>query len=534
MVVTAHPLATHAAVDMLKEGGNAVDAAVTAAFCLGVVEGYYSGIGGGSFILYRRNRDRLALVIDARERAPSGAGPKMYYRNGQADRYLSRSGPLAAGVPGTVAGLTELLSEAGTVSLARALAPAIELAAVGFPIGLRYSRLIERERESFNRFPSTREIFFPKGTAPVPGSLFKQPDLAGSLKAIAEEGAKAFYEDEIADAVVRCMEREGGLISASDLMNYKTRRPQAVLGNYRGMEIITMPPPSSGGIALVQILNILEGYDLAALGHNSAGYIQLVAEAMKAAYFDRASFLADDAFFKVPRGGLTAKDYAAAWRERIAKGRAVEPERPADPSVFGDGRHTTHLSVVDSELNAVSITQTINGVFGSRLVVPGTGILLNNEMDDFNIRGDTPETEGNPTGIVNRVEPGKAPLSSMTPTLVLREGVPFLVLGSPGGTRIITTVLQVLLNVVDFRMDIQAAVSAPRFHHQWAPDTLYVEEQIGPETVAGLEGMGYHTARRSCWSNSQSILYDPEEKLLFGGSDPRGIGRAASPDGMDY
>ncbi|MFC2076925.1 gamma-glutamyltransferase family protein, partial [candidate division KSB1 bacterium] len=298
--------------------------------------------------------------------------------------------------------------------------------------------------------------------------------------------------------------------------------------------IITMPPPSSGGIALVQILNILEGYDLAALGHNSADYIQLVTEAMKAAYFDRATFLADDAFFNVPKAGLTAKDYAAVWRERIIRGRASELDRPGDPSDYGDGRHTTHLSVVDSQLNAVSITQTINGAFGSGLVVPGTGIMLNNEMDDFNIHGDSSGNEGNPTGTMNRVEPGKAPLSSMTPTIVLRDNRPFLVLGSPGGTRIITTVLQVFLNVVDFRMDIQAAVSAPRFHHQWRPDTLYVEDQIGPDTVAGLKGMGYDIARRSSWSNSQSIQYDPMEKLLFGGSDPRGIGRAVSPDGMDY
>jgi gamma-glutamyltranspeptidase/glutathione hydrolase len=539
MVTTAEEHATRAGVEMLASGGNAVDAAVTAAFVLGVTEPYHSGLGGGGFILIHLANGK-DVALDARETAPAAATRDMFVRKG-VPQDASRLGPLAVATPGLVAGLTEALARWGTKSLADAMAPAIRLAEEGFPISERHARILESVRATgfAQRFPETAGIQLPPLDRPIaPGWKLVQPELAESLKLIAREGPDAFYRGAIAKAIAAEMERQGGILTAHDLDVYRTKLRDPVRGSYRGLEVISFPPPSSGGIALIETLNVLEGFDLAARGAGSSASIHVIAEAMKLAFADRAAWLGDSDFVDVPTRGLVSKDYAATLRARInppwwrrapwywfSGERTIAVKGPGEPP---RDTGTTHLSVTDASGNAVALTQTINLIFGSGITVPHTGVILNNEMDDFSVAPDVP----NAFGLVdvrgaNAVAPGKRPLSSMTPTIVLRGGKPYLVSGSPGGPRIISATLLTILNIVDYRMNPEEAVSAPRFHHQWVPDTLTVERAVPRDVIEGLERRGHKVeVSTRDWSSAQTIMIDPATGLQLGGSDPRSDGLA--------
>jgi gamma-glutamyltranspeptidase/glutathione hydrolase len=539
MVVSAQAHATRAGVEMLRAGGNAVDAAVATAFALGVTEPYHSGIGGGGFLLVRLASGE-AFALDARETAPAAATREMFRREGLA-KDASRLGPLSVATPGLVAGLAEALARWGTKPLPEALAPAIRLAEEGFAIGPRHARVLGAAAEMGipARFPETARIQLPPGgKPPAPGWRLVQPELAKTLRTIAREGPDAFYRGGIAKAIAAEMERQGGLVKLDDLDAYRTKLREPVRGTYRGLDVLSFPPPSSGGVALVEALQVLEGFDLAARGAGSSASLHVVTEAMKLAFADRAYWLGDPDFVDVPVERLVSRAYADALRARIDPpwfrrapwtwGRGERALRVAGPGFQADDAGTTHLSVTDAAGNAVAITQTVNLLYGSGITVPGTGIVLNDEMDDFAVAPNVP----NAFGLVdvrgaNAIAPGKRPLSSMTPTIVLKDGRPFLVTGSPGGPRIISTTLLSILNVVDYGMDAQEAVSAPRFHHQWLPDELVLERAIPEDVRDGLRRRGHElevSARD--WSSAQVIVVDPKTGLHTGGSDPRSDGVA--------
>ncbi|MCP8688640.1 gamma-glutamyltransferase [Marinobacterium sedimentorum] len=523
MVVTSHYLATDEALKVLENGGNAIDAAVTAAFALAVTQPRSGNIGGGGFMLVSSETAGEVVAIDYREKAPAGATRDMFLdKDGNADSDLSRYSHKAAGVPGTVAGLALALEKYGTLSLADALAPAIRLAEDGFVIPSRFSDGISERADRLRQFESSAKVFFkPDGSLYQAGERFVQKDLAATLKRIAAQGVKGFYEGETADLIVAQMQRGGGLISHEDLKNYAPAIRKPVHGNYRGYDVYSMSPPSSGGTHVVQILNMLEGYPIAEMGHNSAATIHLMAESMKRAYADRSEYLGDTDFVKVPVAGLTSKDYAAELRAGIDPLKATDSAslKPGNPVPY-ESNETTHFSVVDKFGNAVSNTYTINFSYGSHIVVDGAGFLLNNEMDDFSAKPGVPNAYGLLGGEANKVEPGKRMLSSMSPTIVQKDGKNFLVTGSPGGSRIITTTLQVLMNVIDHNLNIQAAVNAPRVHHQWLPDEIRVEEGISPDTVKLLEGMGHKVSQQAAMGAIQSIMV-AEDGTFYGGADPR-------------
>lgn len=523
MVVTSHYLATEEALRVLKAGGNAVDAAVTAAFALAVTQPRSGNIGGGGFMLVSSEERGEVTAIDYREKAPAAASRDMFLDEaGEVDSERSRFSHKAAGVPGTVAGLALALEQYGTISLAEALAPAIRLAEEGFEVPARFSEGIKARADRLRRFESSARVFFKAdGSFYEPGDLFVQKDLAATLRRIAEQGVKGFYEGETADLIVAEMERGGGLITHEDLKNYRPVIRTPVHGRYRGHDIYSMSPPSSGGAHIVQILNILEGYPLAESGLNSARSIHLMAEAMKRAYADRAQYLGDTDFVEVPLGGLTSKAYAAELRAQIDPERATPSVeiRPGKPLPY-ESNETTHFSIVDQYGNAVSNTYTINFSYGSHIVVDGAGFLLNNEMDDFSAKPGVPNAYGLIGGEANRIEPNKRMLSSMSPTIVMKDGRNFLVTGSPGGSRIITTTLQVLLNVIDHHLNIQAAVNAPRVHHQWLPDEIRIEQGISPDTIALLRQMGHRVVQKPAMGAIQSIMIGADG-VLYGGADPR-------------
>jgi gamma-glutamyltranspeptidase / glutathione hydrolase len=545
MVVTSQVDATLAGVQMLEAGGNAVDAAVAAAFALGVTQPFSAGIGGGGFLLVRL-ADGTTVALDARETAPDAATRDMYVQPGVAGN-ASLQGALAVATPSWVAGLAAAQERFGTMPLARVMEPAIHLAEDGFPIGPYHARMIERMRRALpaERFPETHRIQFPPpGQTAEPGWVLRQTDLAGTLRTLAAEGPSAFYEGPIALAIAEEIHRRGGRLARADLEAYgrsgvKLRAP--VRGRYRGYEVISFPPPSSGGTTLLEMLNILEGFDLRGRGAGSSASIHVAAEAMKLAFADRNTFLGDPDFVDVPVAGLVSKSHADALRARInppwwrrapwSWGRgevAIHVEEPGFPL---DDSGTTHLSATDADGNCVALTMTINTPYGSGITVPGTGIVLNNEMDDFSKAAGTP----NVYGLVdvrgaNAIEPRKRPLSSMTPTIVLREGRPFLVVGSPGGPRIITTTLLAVLNVIDWGMDVEAAVAAPRFHHQWLPDVLYLEPEVPADVVEGLRRRGHAVeVSDDHWSAAEAVEIDPQTGWQLGGSDPRRDGLAAGP-----
>ncbi len=525
MVVSQNPEATRVGREVLEEGGNAVDAAVAVSLALGVTEQYHSGIGGGGFILIYQASGAAVTAIDAREKAPASARRDMFA--GPENRGKSEEGALAVGVPGLLAGLDTALEQHGTMELAELIEPSIRLAGDGFRIGYYYSRKIEEKKEKLQRHPESARIYLrDDGSAPPPDHLLVQKDLACTYGKIAEEGTRYFYRGELAGVIADFMKEQRGLITREDLASYAPVVRKPVRGTYRDVTVYSMPPPSSGGIHLVQMLNVLEGFDVKDLGFGSSRYLHTLAETMKWAFRDRAAFLGDPEFFPVPLGRLTSKKYAAGFRERIDPDTALVLEAHAPRP--GGGTHTSHLSVLDRWGNAVAITQTVNLDFGSGLTVPGTGIVLNDEMDDFAAEPGVANFFGLVGSEANAAAPGKRPLSSMTPTIVTKDGKVFMVLGSPGGPRIITSVLQVLVNVIDFGMPLGDAVAAPRVHHQWNPDALFYERRgLAPEVIEELQRYGHTVKPRGSCGAVHAIMADQETGYVFGAADRRLEGSAA-------
>jgi len=527
MVATGEEIAAQIGVEILQKGGNAVDAAVTIGFVKAVTYPQAGNLGGGGFMLIYSAKTKKVIAIDYREKAPAKATRDMFLdEQKNVDAKLSRFSYLSAGVPGTVAGMAMALEKYGTLSLAEALAPAIALAEKGFIITLAFSNSIKKNAKRLKKHPTTAAIFFKlDGSFYEAGDRLVQSDLANTLKAIAKKGIKAFYQGEIAQLIVKDMQAHGGLITKTDLANYQPGLRKPIQGTYRGYDIYSMSPPSSGGVHIVQILNILENYDIGLLGHNTAATIHLMAEAMKRAYADRSKYLGDTDFVSVPLTGLTSKAYAATLSQQINSQKASLSQDilPGKPTHY-ESNETTHYSVVDKEGNAVSNTYTINFGFGTGIVVKGAGFLLNNEMDDFSAKPGVPNAYGLIGGTANAIEPHKRMLSSMSPTIVLKDGKPFLVTGSPGGSRIITTTLQVIMNVIDHKLNIQEAVNAVRIHHQWLPDEIRVEEGLSLDTINLLTEMGHKVVVKKTMGAAASILID--QNTLYGANDPRRQGMA--------
>lgn len=523
MVSSQEHYATEAGLAVLKEGGNAVDAAVTIGFTLAVTLPEAGNIGGGGFMLVHLAKDNQTVAIDYREKAPLAATRDMFLNaQGEVDPEKSRYSYLAVGVPGTVAGLTMALEKYGTISLERALKPAIELAEKGFPVYEDLQKSLIAIKERMQASPASMAIFYKPGGVPYElGEILVQKDLARSLRLIAQEGSKAFYKGAIASAIVADMEANGGLITKEDLAAYKPVMREPIRGTYRGYEIYSMPLPSSGGVHLVQMLNLLEGFSIGELGHNTAQTIHLMAESMKLAYADRSKFLGDSDFVPVPVAGLISKSYANELRRKININRATPSQEiaPGNPKHFAESNDTTHYSVMDKYGNVVANTYTLNFSFGTQLTAAGTGILLNNEMDDFSAKPGVPNAFGLIGGEFNAIEPEKRMLSSMTPTIVMKDDKPYLVTGSPGGSRIITTVLQVIMNVIDHKMNIAAATNAIRVHHQWLPDTLDIEQGLNGDTIRLLTEKGHKISVQNAMGSTQSIMGVGES--FQGASDPR-------------
>ena len=529
MVASQEAKATRVGTDVLRRGGNAVDAAVAVGFALAVTLPRAGNLGGGGFMLLHLAARNETVAIDYRETAPAAATPTMFLRpDGEPDPARSRDSALAVAVPGTVAGLALAHARygSGRFTLAELLAPAERLAREGFAVADDLADTLPGAAGRLGRFAATRAIFF-NGDRPLGlGERLVQPDLADTLAAVAAGGPDAFYRGETARRIAAAVSEAGGIMTGEDLARYRPVIRSAVRGTYRGVEIVSMPPPSSGGVHLIQILNMLEGFDVAALGAGSAEAIHLMAEAMKPAYADRAAYLGDPDRVTVPVRALTSKGYAKELRAGIAPDRA----RPADEISAGDaapfeGDQTTHFSVVDRDGNAVSNTYTLNFSYGLGLVADGTGVLLNNEMDDFAAKPGATNAYGLVGGEANSVEPGRRPLSSMTPTFLFRDGRLLMATGSPGGSRIITTVLGVILGVVDFGLNVAEAVAAPRVHHQWRPDFLLVETGLSPDTLQLLRNKGHRVVVGSTSGSANSIVVGPDG--LAGAADPRQRGTLA-------
>lgn len=522
MVSTQEKLATEAGLQVLKEGGNAIDAAVTVGFALAVTLPRAGNIGGGGFMMIHLADKNQNIALDYREKAPLKATADMFLdEQGEVMQNKSRFSPLAVGVPGTVAGLVMALDNYGTISLERALQPAIALAEKGFIVTHDFVDSLNFARSFLNKHLASQAIFYPQGNPPIVGEIFQQPDLAKSLKLIAQEGKKAFYAGEIAQAIVQEMETSGGLISLEDLAKYQPVIRKPIEGHYQGYDIYSMPPPSSGGVHLVQILNILKPFKLNQLGHNTAKTIHLMTEAMKLAYADRSKYLGDPDFVDVPIDSLTSQKYANQLSKKIELNRAIPSTKiaPDNPLKYQESHETTHYSVVDKDGNAVANTYTLNFSYGSGITVPNTGILLNNEMDDFVAKPGVANAYGLTGDEFNAIAPEKRMLSSMTPTIVLKDDRVFLVTGSPGGSRIITTVLQIILNVIDFKMNIAEATVAPRIHHQWLPDKLYLESGVNQDTRDLLNKKGHNLETSRAIGSTQSIM--KIDNFLSGFSDTR-------------
>ncbi|MGE5431455.1 MAG: gamma-glutamyltransferase [Syntrophomonadaceae bacterium] len=528
MVVSASDLASQVGVLILKRGGNAVDAAVAAGFALAVTYPPAGNIGGGGFmVIHLKNGKDIAL--DYREKAPAKAAKNMYLDSlGNFDPSRSTEGFLSAGVPGSVAGLIYALEHYGTMKLEDVIQPAIDLAADGFPLSFRLAEAIASEFPQFKKNPSSSKIFIHDGAPLKEGFIFKQPELAKTLMLIKEKGKDGFYKGEIAELIERQSRLMGGIITKEDLVNYSVVEKEPVKGSYRGYGIVSMPPSSSGGIALIEALNILENYSFTKEDWNSSSYIHRLVEALRYVYADRSKHLGDEAFYPVPKEWLTSKDYAKSIFSKITDKSISSKDVLPGTAPKHESMQTTHYSVVDSYGNAVSTTTTLNSSFGSKIVVDGAGFLLNNEMDDFSSKPGEPNQFGLIGSEANSIEPGKRMLSSMTPTIVLKNNKPFMVIGSPGGSTIITVVLQTIMNVIDFHMNIQQAINAPRIHHQWLPDELYYEEfGISKDTFDNLKNMGYIFGGERILGRAEGILIDPADNIIYGATDPRGYGKAA-------
>jgi gamma-glutamyltranspeptidase / glutathione hydrolase len=540
MVASVHELASQVGVEIMRAGGNAVDAAVATGFALAVVHPQAGNLGGGGFMLIRM-ADGVTHFVDYREKAPAAATADMYLdAQGNVIENASLVGYKAVGVPGSVAGLAFAQKNYGKLPLAQVMAPAIKLAHDGFPLAWEDAR--DLRDEDLATFPESKLIFQRDGNYYKPGETFRQPELARTLERIAKDPDE-FYHGAMARELAASIHQGGGLVTAEDLAGYEVKERKPIRGSYREYDIISAPPPSSGGIALVEILNILEGYDLAKFGAGSAGAIHLAVEAYRRAFFDRAEFLGDPDFAKIPVAQLIAKKYAAGWRDSIDPAHASASKDLQRPAVFNEleeyakshpldlapvrePENTTHYSVVDPAGNAVAVTTTLNDSFGSRVTAEGLGFLLNDEMDDFTSKQGVPNNYGLIQGPANAIGPGKRPLSAMSPTIVLKDGKLFLVLGSPGGPTIISTVANVLMGVVDFGMDIQEAVNAPRFHHQWLPDEIRAEDRISPDTLVILRAKGHKFKMEHLWGDGECIEVDPKTGERLGASDGRNNGKA--------
>jgi len=541
MVATVHPEASKAGVTIMQQGGNAVDAAVAIGFALAVVYPEAGNIGGGGFMLFRRP-DGDVHFLDYREKAPARATANMYLDSkGNVIPDMSTVGYKAIAVPGSVAGLAYAQQHWGKLSLKQVMAPAIRLARDGFVLDCDQNKSFQNR--DLAKFSESHRIFQRDGNYYRLGEVFRQPELARTLERIADN-PDDFYHGAMAGELADALQKGGGLITAEDLAHYEVKERQPIRGTYRGYDIISAPPPSSGGVALIEVLNILEGYDLAKQGEGSAQAIHLTAEAYERAFFDRAEFLGDPDFSKIPVAQLIDKRYGTAWRETINLRRAspsINLRRPAifsqldsyasthpQPRSIHESENTTHYSVVDPEGNAVSVTTTLNNTFGSAVTAEGLGFLLNDEMDDFAAKQGVPNLYGLIQGPANAIGPGKRPLSAMTPTIVLKNGKLFLVLGSPGGPTIITTVANVLMGVVDYGLNVQEAVNAPRFHNQWMPDGTKLEKVgFSPDTIRILEHMGHKIdVSERFWGDAECIAVDDKTGERLGASDGRNNGKA--------
>lgn len=546
MVVAQEPLAADVGARVLRAGGNAVDAAVAVGFALAVTHPTAGNLGGGGFMLVRLANGQTNF-IDFREKAPGAASKDMYLDAASKPTRDSLVGWRASGVPGTVRGLELAHKKYGRQSWLQVVQPAVDLAAKGFAVSHALSQSLKAAGRAqpntqggsvltsggiLSRFPESRRIFTRDGRFYEPGETLRQPELGATLDRIKQGGAREFYEGEIAKRLSAAMAANGGLITLDDLKQYQAVERKPLTGRYRDYDIITAPPPSTGGVGLLQMLGVLSGTGYEKSGHGAAAGIHYAAEAMRRFYADRGEFLGDPDFVKVPVRGLISSAYASKLRATI------DPERASVSTVLKHGNplpyestETTHFSILDAEGNAVALTYTLNGGFGNGVTVPGLGFLMNNEMDDFTVKPGSPNMFGLIEGVANAITPGKRPNSSMTPTIVLRNNQPVLVIGAPGGSRIITGVLQVMLNVIDFGMNVQDAVDAPRFHHQWQPDRLYTERGISPDTIAALRARG-HTVEPNTFGVARveaiHVETSPDGKRwIAGGSDGRGDGKAS-------
>lgn len=528
MVASQETLASRTGVEILKQGGNAVDAAVAVAFSLAVTLPRAGNIGGGGFMLVHLAKENKTIAIDFREMAPSKAKKDIFLdENGDAVQKLSREHGLAVGVPGTVMGMSLALEKYGTMSLAQVTAPAIKMAQEGFSVTPDLAQSLAGLKRRMAQWPTTAAIFYKHdGSDYQVGDILKQPELAHSLRLIADKGTKGFYEGETAVKIVNAVQDAGGIMTLDDLKHYKVVEREPVRGEYRGYQVVSMPPPSSGGVHIIQMLNVLQQFPIDKLGHNTAQTIHLMAETMKYAYSDRSEYLGDPDFYKVPVNALTNVDYAQKIAGKIAINKTT-PSSEIKPGKLApyESDQTTHFSVVDKWGNAVSNTYTLNFSYGSGLVAKGTGILLNNEMDDFSAKPGVPNGYGLVGGDANAVEGNKRPLSSMSPTIVMKDGKAFLITGSPGGSRIITTTLQIIMNVIDHGLNIAEASYAARVHHQWQPDELRVESSVNRDTISLLEAKGHKVTVQSAMGSTQSIMVT--EQGIFGASDPRHSGSEA-------
>lgn len=530
MVTSAHPLATAAGLTMLQQKGNAVDAAVASAFAISVVEPFSAGIGGGGFLLLHQGKSGDISALDFRERAPLQATRDMYLdAQGKVRPGASLDGYLAVGVPGTVAGLHEVHRRYGKLPWQTVIAPAIQLAEQGFPVSWRFTRATEQRREVLMRYPESRRLFLPGGRALQPGDRLIQRELAKTLRAIAQD-PQSFYTGEVGRTIARDMAANGGLITLKDLETYRPTWREPVCGPFRQVRVCSMPPPSSGGVHLLQMLNLVGDRDLKALGWHHPDALHWLVESMRIAYADRAEYLGDPAFTPVPVKTLISLPYANLRRQEIdpLRARPSTQVRAVDRATLErlqrESNDTSHLSAVDGDRTAVSLTFTVNYGFGAGVTV--AGVVLNNEMDDFAVAPGVPNVFGLVGGEANAIAPGKIPLSSMTPTIVTENGRLRLISGSPGGSTIITTNLQILLNVLVYGMDVRSAVAAPRMHHQWLPDRLIVERWgFDTLTLAELRRRGHTVEERSPWGNASAIVVTPDG-WLEGSADPRGEGVA--------
>lgn len=529
MVATQEATATGVGVEILRRGGNAIDAAVAVGFALAVTLPRAGNLGGGGFMILHHAPSVRTVALDYRETAPSKATHDMYLDpKGNVDRRRARYTHLSVGVPGTVSGLLTALEKFGTLPREAVIAPALALARHGMVVSPYLAAALRARVKRMRRWPSTERVFYrPNGEFYEGGDVLKQPDLAWSLERISQRGKLAFYDGEIAERLVADMKHHGGLISRQDLQQYRTVIREPIWGAYRGYQIASMPPPSSGGVHLVQMLNVLEGFPVAYLGHNSAATLHLMAETMRRAYADRSEYLGDPDFWDVPVKQLISPEYAAHVRARIDRYQSTPSTTvaPGNISQF-ESRETTHFSVADGHGNFVSNTYTINFSFGTGIVADGTGILLNNEMDDFSAKPGAPNAYGLLGGEANAIEGGKRPLSSMTPTLVFRDGRPFLATGTPGGSRIITTTLQIIMNLLDHGMNLAEATGAIRAHHQWFPDELRVEKGLSLDTIVRLREMGHRVVTKRAMGSVQSVMHEGD--LFLGVSDQRRPGALAA------